>query len=62
VLFQHLDEHDYDAVLAGWGAGGVEEDPYQIWHSKSIENKGSNHVGFSNPEADKLIEEGAPHH
>jgi peptide/nickel transport system substrate-binding protein len=58
VLFQRIDERNFDAVLAGWGAGGVEEDPYQIWHSKSIGNKGSNHVGFSNPEADKLIEEG----
>jgi peptide/nickel transport system substrate-binding protein len=53
-----MNDRNFDAVLAGWGAGGIEEDPYQIWNSKSMENKGSNYVGFNNPEADKLIEEG----
>jgi peptide/nickel transport system substrate-binding protein len=58
VLFQRMDDRNFDAVLAGWGAGGIEDDPYQIWDSKSIENKGSNYVGFNNPEADKAIEAG----
>jgi peptide/nickel transport system substrate-binding protein len=39
-----------------WG-GNVEEDPYQIWHSSQIGNRGSNYVGFRNAEADALIEQ-----
>jgi peptide/nickel transport system substrate-binding protein len=44
--------------MLGWGGGGVEEDPFQIWHSSQIAGRGSNHVGFRNAEADRLIEEG----
>ena len=33
------------------------QEPNQIWHSKSYENNGSNFVGYSNPEVDKLIEQ-----
>ncbi|MDR1745398.1 MAG: peptide-binding protein, partial [Planctomycetota bacterium] len=40
-------------------SGGVEGDPYQIWHSSgATRNASSNHVGYSSPEADRLIEEG----
>ena len=58
VLIERLDERKFDACLAGWGASGIESDPKQIWSSTSIENRGSNHVGFRNAEADQLIEEG----
>jgi peptide/nickel transport system substrate-binding protein len=58
VLFQRMDDRKFEAILAGWGAGGIEEDPNQIWHSKSMAKKGSNYVSFNNPEADKLIDEG----
>ncbi|HVX83797.1 MAG TPA: ABC transporter substrate-binding protein [Phycisphaerae bacterium] len=58
VLLDHLNKREFDAVLAGWGGGGVESDPKQIWSSESIANAGSNHVGFRNAEADKLIAEG----
>ena len=57
VLLKLLDDRNFDAVLAGWGAGGLEEDPYQIFHSDSIKDKGSNAVGYSDPVGDKLIEE-----
>lgn len=50
-----LDERNFDAVTLGWSLG-VETDPYQIWHSSQIKD-GSNFVGFSNPQADKIIEE-----
>jgi peptide/nickel transport system substrate-binding protein len=56
VFTKKLDERTFDACLLGWG-GGVESDPYQIWHSDSIANGGSNHIGFSNAEADRLIVE-----
>ena len=37
-----------------WGSE-VDPDPYQIWHS-SQGPKGSNHVGYANPEVDQIIE------
>lgn len=57
VLVDRLDNRQFDAAMLGW-TGGIEGDPFQIWHSKSIANKGSNFVSFRNAEADKLIDEG----
>lgn len=42
----------------GWGAGSVEMDPKQIWHSSSSGKGGSNRGFYANPEVDKLIDEG----
>ena len=36
----------------------LESDQFQLWHSTSIANGGSNAVGYRNPEADKLLETG----
>jgi peptide/nickel transport system substrate-binding protein len=55
LFTQVLDGRTYDAVTLGWSLP-VEADPYQVWHSSQVE-KGSNHVGFSNKEADNIIEE-----
>ena len=55
VFVERLDERNYDACVLGWG-GTVEGDPYQIWHSTSFQNKGSNHIGYKNEEVDRLIE------
>lgn len=55
VLGQHLDDRKFAAVFLSW-TGSLEEDPFQIWHSSSIADKGSNFIGFRNPESDKLIE------
>jgi peptide/nickel transport system substrate-binding protein len=57
VLLENLNKREFDAVLAGWGGGGIESDPKQIWSSENIENRGSNHVAFRNKEADALIEQ-----
>lgn len=54
VFTTRLNERKFDAVTLGWSMG-VESDPYQIWHSSQIE-QGSNFVGFSNKEADRLID------
>lgn len=51
---KNINGRAYDAMLGGWG-GPVESDPYQIWHSSQAA-KGSNHVGFVNADADRLIE------
>jgi peptide/nickel transport system substrate-binding protein len=55
VFTLKLDNHDFDAIMLGWGGGGVEEDPYQIWDSGNIADRGSNFISFRNPEADRLI-------
>ncbi len=56
VYVDKLDKRDFDACCLSW-IGSIEQDPYQIWHSSSYENKGSNHIGYSNPEVDRLIVE-----
>ena len=41
----------------GW-QGGITPDPFQLWHSSMAEvESSSNFIGFSNPQADQLIEE-----
>jgi peptide/nickel transport system substrate-binding protein len=48
---------DFDVVRLAW-LSNIESDPYQIWHSSGAgkESRSSNHVSFSNAEADELIE------
>ncbi|MDR1519480.1 MAG: ABC transporter substrate-binding protein [Planctomycetota bacterium] len=58
VYTQVLEKRDYDVCSLAW-TGGVEGDPYQIWHSSGANREGSsNHVAYASPEADRLIEEG----
>ena len=54
IFIQKVQNREFDAVNMAWG-GGVESDPYQVWHSSQIE-KGSNYVAFDVPKADMLIE------
>ncbi len=54
VYVENLRDRRFDVVMLLW-IGGLESDPYQIWHSDNIENRGSNFVGFRNAEADSLI-------
>lgn len=57
VYVQRLEKKKFDVCTLGWSMG-FESDPYQIWHSSQAEEpNSSNHIGFSNPEADRLIEE-----
>ncbi|MDR0362389.1 MAG: ABC transporter substrate-binding protein [Planctomycetota bacterium] len=58
VYVQSLDEKNFDVCSLLW-SGGVEGDPYQIWHGSGARREGSsNHVGYDSPEANRLIEEG----
>jgi len=57
VFLERVDTRQYDMVTMSW-TGNPEGDPTQIWHSSSEPNRGSNHVGFINEEADRLIEAG----
>lgn len=52
-----IEERNFDAVRMAWGPAGVEWDPKQIWHSSSIAGNGSNFIGYSNKEVDRLIDE-----
>lgn len=57
VVIQRMEGRNFDAVMAGWSTP-LNSDPYQLWHSKNAETAGSsNFISFSNPEADKIIEE-----
>ena len=55
-LLQNVYEHNFDAMMMAWG-GVPEPDPYQAWHSSQDVYRGSNHVGFRNEEADRILEE-----
>ena len=58
VYTQQLENREFDVCSLGW-AGGVEGDPYQIWHGSGAKRKASsNHIGYDSPEANRLIEEG----
>lgn len=56
VFVNRIEDHHFDAATLGWGLGW-ESDPFQLWHSSMSVKKGSNFVGFVNPEADRLMEE-----
>jgi ABC-type transport system substrate-binding protein len=51
---RRLTTHDFDACTLIW-AGEPRSEPTGIWSSSSI-NGGSNFIGFSNSEADRLIQ------
>ncbi len=53
-LQERINKLDFDAVVLGWSMG-IEPDLYQIWHSSQAGPGQLNFVGFSNPEADRLI-------
>lgn len=57
VLLERVKKHEFEAYMAAWVGGGIEDDPFQIWHSSQISNQGSNHICYKNPEVDRLIEE-----
>jgi peptide/nickel transport system substrate-binding protein len=54
IFLDRMHKKDIDAAISGWG-GTIESDPYQLFHSSQIDG-GSNYFGFSNQEADQLIE------
>jgi peptide/nickel transport system substrate-binding protein len=56
VFTNSMRDHKFDAAFSAW-IGDLTMDPYQIWHSNSIANRGSNFISFRNPESDQLIEQ-----
>lgn len=58
IMLQRMYEKDFEAFTGGWVLSAALTDPYQIWHSSQADvPRGSNRVGFRNPEADALIEQ-----
>jgi peptide/nickel transport system substrate-binding protein len=55
VFLDKIQSRNFDATSLGWSDPDFQDDPYQIWHSSQIKG-GSNYVGFSNREADLIIE------
>ena len=56
ILVDSARDKQFDALSMAWVSDLV-GDPHQLWHSSSAENRGSNFISFSNPEADRLIED-----
>lgn len=58
TFFDRVEDRQYEAFLAGWSAG-LFIDPTPIWGSETEEKpRPYNHVLYSNPEVDALIEQG----
>ncbi len=58
TFIKTVDERKTQLWAMGWGGGDVEGDPKQIYHSTSAAKGGSNYGSYSNPEVDKLIDQG----
>ncbi len=56
ILQTRLNSRVFDAYIAGWGGDTLEE-PYRLFHSSQIGKRGFNYVGFSNRQADAIIEQ-----
>jgi len=59
TLNKRKSDGEFDAVALGW-APPFESDPEQAFHSRwgLAEKRGSNYVGFADPESDRLIDLG----
>lgn len=56
-LSSKFSEKSFDAIYFGWALGSPPETPRQLWHSKGAKESGSsNAIGFSNQEADEIID------
>ncbi len=57
VYFERLTAGNFEAVNLTWDLD-PDPDPYPLYHSSQIPPHGQNFVYYSNPEADRLIDEG----
>ncbi len=57
LLLQTLTSKDFEAIILGWGAGGLESDIEQMFHSRTIAGSGDNRNAYSNPQLDELIDQ-----
>jgi peptide/nickel transport system substrate-binding protein len=50
-------KRDFEAIILGWGLG-TDPDQYEIWHSSKTGSEELNHISYSNPKVDDLLEAG----
>jgi ABC-type transport system substrate-binding protein len=57
LFYKNAMDHNFEAMLGGWGGSASYSNPQQLWHTSSWVTKGSNFCGFGDAESDALIEE-----
>ncbi len=57
VYLERLRDHLLEAHIGAWINDPFESDSYQLYHSSQAKNRGSNYDYYSNPVADKLMED-----
>mgnify|MGYP001339882062 FL=1 len=57
LFYKNAMDHNFDAMMGGWGGSASYSNPMQLWHTSSWVTKGSNFCGFGDAESDALIEE-----
>ena len=55
LFYDRAQNHEFDAMVGGWGGSASYSDPMQLWHTSSWVTKGSNFCGFGDAESDALI-------
>lgn len=57
AFLDKIDRGDFDVCKLAWALSSPpnHQDPFQIWHSSSIGESGSNHIAYSSKKADDLI-------
>jgi peptide/nickel transport system substrate-binding protein len=56
-LGRYIKTGDFDVVVLGWSLS-LDPDQYSIWHSSQTKPGQFNFINYSNPEVDKLLEQG----
>jgi len=57
LFYKNAMDHNFEAMLGGWGGSASYSNPMQLWHTSSWATKGSNFCGFGDAQSDALIEE-----
>ncbi len=55
LFYKNAMDHNFEAMLGGWGGSASYSNPMQLWHTSSWVSKGSNFCGFGDAESDALI-------
>lgn len=57
VFIDEMKKHKFEMNIASWTIPARISDPYQLWHTESAKEGGSNYCGFGNAESDQIIKE-----
>jgi peptide/nickel transport system substrate-binding protein len=58
VMQQRARDHEFQAMMAGWGTGVDPESGENLWTTKALKEQGRNYSAYTNPEVDELFERG----